>query len=53
MSRKNPANERIKLVYFDFLRQADGKSEPTIRQHEKAISVSVRESGVILPARSV
>ena len=38
MSRKNPANERIKLAYFEFLRQADGKSEPTIRQHEKAIS---------------
>ncbi len=37
MKKRNPDNERIKLQYFDFLKQADGKSEQTIRQVEKAI----------------
>lgn len=31
-------NERVKRRYFEFLRQADGKSEQTIRQVEKAIA---------------
>tara|TARA_E500000318_G_scaffold112056_1_gene133738 strand:+ start:3160 stop:4224 length:1065 start_codon:yes stop_codon:yes gene_type:complete len=35
---KNPENERVKLAYFDFLKHADGKSEQTIRQVERAIS---------------
>lgn len=38
MTKRNPENERIKLRYFEFLKQADGKSEQTIRQIEKAIS---------------
>ncbi len=37
MTKRNPDNERIKLRYFEFLKQADGKSEATIRQVEKAI----------------
>lgn len=38
MKRKfNIDNERIKLVYFHFLKNADGKAESTIRQNEKAI----------------
>ncbi len=38
MKRKlNTANERIKLTYFHFLKNADGKAEATIRQNEKAI----------------
>ena len=38
MYRRNADNERIKLRYFEFLKQADGKSEQTVRQIEKAIS---------------
>lgn len=38
MTKKNPSNERAKRRYFEFLRQADGKSEQTIRQVEKAIA---------------
>ncbi len=38
MARKNPANEKIKLTYFDFLRHADGKSEQTIRQVERSLT---------------
>lgn len=37
MAGRHPDNERIKFRYFDFLKQADGKSEQTIRQVEKAI----------------
>jgi hypothetical protein len=38
MKRKlNPENERIKLTYFHFLENADGKAMATIRQIEKAI----------------
>ena len=37
MTERNPDNERIKRVYDQFLRHADGKSEPTIRQIEKTI----------------
>ena len=37
MISRNPDNERIKLRYFEFLKQADGKSEMTIRQIEKSI----------------
>jgi integrase len=37
MTNKHPGNERIKLDYFEYLKQADGKSEQTIRQIEKAI----------------
>jgi integrase len=38
MKRKlNPENERIKLTYFHFLENADGKAKTTIRQVEKAI----------------
>ena len=37
MAARHPDNERIKLRYFEFLKQADGKSEKTIRQVEKAI----------------
>lgn len=37
MSKRHPDNERIKHRYFEFLKQADGKSEQTIRQIEKAI----------------
>lgn len=37
MARKNPTNERVKLTYFQYLKHADGKSEQTIRQVEKAI----------------
>lgn len=35
---KNPENERVKLEYFDFLKHADGKSEQTIRQVERAVA---------------
>jgi len=37
MLERHPDNERIKHRYFEFLKQADGKSEQTIRQIEKAI----------------
>jgi len=37
MTKRNPESERIKLQYFEFLKQADGKSEATIRQVEKAL----------------
>jgi hypothetical protein len=37
MNRPNLKNETIKRVYGDYLRNADGKSEATIRQIEKAI----------------
>jgi len=37
MSKRHPDNERIKLVYFEYLKQADGKAEQTVRQIEKAI----------------
>jgi integrase len=37
MTKRNPDNERIKHRYFDFLRHADGKSDQTIRQVEKAL----------------
>ena len=37
MKNRNPANERIKHNYFEYLKHADGKSEQTIRQVEKAL----------------
>ncbi len=37
MLKRHPDNERIKHRYFEFLKQADGKSEQTVRQVEKAI----------------
>ncbi len=37
MPKRNAENERVKHRYFEFLKQADGKSEQTIRQIEKAI----------------
>ena len=37
MTKRHPDNERIKHRYFEFLKQADGKSEQTIRQIEKTI----------------
>lgn len=37
MTKRHPGNERIKLDYFEYLKQADGKAEQTIRQIEKAI----------------
>ena len=37
MTKRNAENERIKLRYFHFLKHADGKSELTVRQIEKAI----------------
>jgi integrase len=37
MIPRNPKNERIKRLYADFLKHADGKAEQTIRQVEKAI----------------
>lgn len=37
MTGPNPKNERIKRRYVDYLRHADGKSDATIRQIEKAI----------------
>lgn len=37
MQIHNPENERIKHRYFEYLKQADGKSEQTIRQVEKAL----------------
>ena len=33
----NTNNERIKLAYVHFLKNADGKAEASIRQNEKAI----------------
>lgn len=36
--KKNPTNERIKITYFEYLKQADGKPVQTIRQIEKAIA---------------
>lgn len=36
--KKTPTNERIKITYFEYLRQADGKSDQTIRQIEKVIA---------------
>ncbi len=38
MTKLNPKNERIKRHYFEYLKQADGKADATIRQIEKAIS---------------
>ena len=37
MTKRNPDNERVKLRYIEFLRGADGKSDQTIRQVEKAL----------------
>ncbi len=37
MSKRHLKNERIKRLYVNHLRQADGKSEATIRQIEAAI----------------
>jgi hypothetical protein len=37
MDKLNPRNERIKRDYFEFLRQADQKSEATVRGIEKAL----------------
>ena len=37
MNKRCPKNERIKRLYVDYLKHADGKSEATIRQIEKAI----------------
>jgi integrase len=37
MIPRNPKNERIKKQYTEYLKHADGKSDPTIRQIEKAI----------------
>jgi integrase len=37
MIPRNPKNERIKKQYTEYLRHADGKSDLTIRQIEKAI----------------
>lgn len=37
MIARNPKNERIKRLYTDFLKHADGKAEQTVRQIEKAI----------------
>lgn len=37
MITRNLKNERIKRLYADFLKHADGKAEQTIRQIEKAI----------------
>jgi len=37
MGKRNPENERIKRRYFEHLKHADGRSEQTIRQVEKAI----------------
>ena len=33
----NPQSERIKLLYFEYLRHSGGKSEQTIRQIDKAL----------------
>ncbi len=38
MRHKNAGNERIKRDYFHYLRNADRKSEQTIKQAAKAIS---------------
>jgi len=37
MPKKNAQNETVKRRYFDFLKHADGKSEPTIRMVEKTL----------------
>lgn len=37
MEKRNPRNERVKHVYFNFLIHADRKSDKTIRQVEKSI----------------
>jgi integrase len=37
MTPRNPKNERIKKQYAEYLKHAEGKSDPTIRQIEKAI----------------
>ena len=37
MKKRNPENERKKHGYFEFLKHAEGKSDATIRQVEKAI----------------
>lgn len=37
MEKRNPRNEQIKHVYFNFLIHADRKSDKTIRQVEKSI----------------
>ena len=37
MSKRHPKNERVKRLYWDFLRHASGRADGTIRQVEKAI----------------
>jgi len=37
MTKRHPENERIKHRYFEFLKQADGKADATIRIIEKSI----------------
>ena len=37
MTTRNPDNERLKLTYFDYLKHAEGQSEKTLRQVEKAL----------------
>ncbi|MFD0985508.1 tyrosine-type recombinase/integrase [Methyloligella solikamskensis] len=37
MSKRNAENERAKLRYLEILRHADGRSEQTVRQIEKAL----------------
>jgi integrase/recombinase XerD len=37
MIPRNPKNEHIKRLYATYLKHADGKAEPTIRQIEKSI----------------
>lgn len=38
MKKHNPANERIKRKYFDFLKEAKGHSEPTVDAAAKALN---------------
>jgi len=38
MKKHNPANERIKYKYFDFLKEAKGHSEPTVDAAAKALN---------------
>ncbi len=37
MKKRHPENERVKHHYYEFLKQADGKSDSTIRIIEKSI----------------
>jgi len=37
MTKRHPENERIKHRYFKYLKQADGKSDSTIRLIEKSL----------------